>query len=334
MVDIDFQQKFLQTIIDRHDSKKNVIQEIRNVLNIGLDAVYRRLRGETTLTMDQMGLLARHFDISIDELIFGGTSRVLFTFNDFESKVYSIDAYMLTLLNNLKHIRRMSNPKILYASSEIPVFYYNFVPEVFFFKLYVWGRTLWDITHLRENKFSFRLFRPDHFNICQQILDEYSLLPSEELWSINLFDNTLYQIEYHIAAKQMEDGADALKLCEKLYFLVEHFRRMAVAGHKIKKLGAEPTLTPFHLYHNEMIYTNNQVMVTSDDLDMVFSSFCNPNFIYSREGRTCEYIKNWFEKVQLKSISLSGSNERARNQFFDSIKLKIDSTYANIEKML
>lgn len=334
MTDRDFQQKFLQAIHDRHGSKKNVINEIKYVLNLGIDAVYRRVRGETILTINQMELLARHFDISIDELIYGGTSRVLFTFNDFETNVYNIEFYLSTLVNNLKSIRRVSNPKIMYASSEIPIFYYNFVPEVFFFKLYVWGRTLWDITHLKENKFSLELFRPDHFNMCEQILDEYVLLPSLELWSINLFDNTLYQIEYHLAANLMENKADALLLCEKLYFLVEHFRRMASEGYKIRKLGSEPTTTSFELYHNEMIYTNNQVIVTSDELDMVFSSFCNPHFIYSREGRTSEYMKEWFHKVQAKSIILSESNEKARNLFFDQIKSKIDATYKNIEKLI
>ena len=147
-------------------------------------------------------------------------------------------------------------------------------------------------------------------------------------------------IYYHIdksgliESNLMENKADALLLCEKLYFLVEHFRRMASEGYKIRKLGSEPTTTSFELYHNEMIYTNNQVIVTSDELDMVFSSFCNPHFIYSREGRTSEYMKEWFHKVQAKSIILSESNEKARNLFFDQIKSKIDATYKNIEKLI
>lgn len=330
MVD-GFQTLFLDTIQKRYTSRTNLIEDISNVLHVGKDSVYRRLRGDTVLTTDELYALSKHFNISLDELVFGGSDKIHFTFNDFESNIKSIDAYLISLLEKLKFLRRLQNPKIYYASSEIPIFYYCFVPEVFFFKLFVWGRTLWDIEYLKNTTFSLTLFNKNHRDLCTQILSEYVFLPSEELWSINLFDNTLYQIEYHAEGGYFENTSDANELCHKMYLLVEHFRRMAGQSIKIKQIGGHPYEVPFRLYHNEMIYTNNQILVNSETMNLLFSSFCNPNFIHSGEGRICDYSKEWFEKVRSKSTDLSGVNEKARNKFFDNIKRKIDRTIRNLE---
>lgn len=327
----NFQSVFLNTIQNRYTSRQDLIEDISKVLHVGKDAVYRRLRGDTVLTTDELYVLSKHFNISLDELVYGGTDRILFTFNDFESSIKNIDAYLISLLEKLKFLRRLKNPFIHYASSEIPIFYYCLVPEVFFFKLFVWGRTLWDIEYLKTSKFALTLFNKSHKDLCSQILSEYAFLPSEELWSINLFDNTLYQIEYHAEGGYFDNYQESIDLCNKMYLLVEHFRRMASQSVKIKQIGGHPYETPFQLYHNEMIYTNNQILIKSETMDLMFSSFCNPNFIHSTEARMCDYTMEWFEKVRSKSTYLSGANEKSRNKFFDNIKRKIDKTIHNLE---
>ena len=61
------------------------------------------------------------------------------------------------VLTDLRTIHKEKGAEVFYATSEIPIFFYCFYPEIIQFKLYLWARTIWDMEYVKNNPFDFDL---------------------------------------------------------------------------------------------------------------------------------------------------------------------------------
>ena len=330
METIDFQNSFLYKILGLYPKKSSAIDDMGGVLSLSKDAIYRRLRGDSVLTPTEMARLAVRYNISLDDLVHQSENRVFFDFNAFNRKIDNVEDYIDDLLLGLKRLTSLPKIHLYYPTCEIPIFYYCYFPELFFFKLYVWGRTLWQMEYLMKVPFC-----ASHFSFFVRekslaTINEYMKIPSTELWSLNIFDNTLNQVEYHAESGYFARIEDALELCDMLKRIAKHMESMAERGEKVdlegNKIGAS-----FTLFQNEMIYTNNMVLVKSENYRAVHSSFCNPNFITSADSKLFEYTEKWFKSIIAKSTPIGSMDEMNRSKFFSKIIQKIDRAKMRIE---
>ncbi|MBP7273756.1 MAG: hypothetical protein KA974_07930 [Saprospiraceae bacterium] len=328
------QRKFFDAILSQYAKRTDALVAIASVLKVGKDSVYRRLRGDSIITPGEMELLVREFRISLDSLLFeGNLDTVMFSFNAFAQKEITFHKYLSSVDSDFQYLQHIPNVVVKYASSEIPLFYYCLFPELIAFKLYVWGRTIWDLDFLNGRNFSFELLDTPSRLLAQSIFEKYIKLESIEMWSANLFDNTINQIEYHVQNGCIIERDIALQLLAALQGLAQHMQTMATVGKKISdKLNAD-TGTPFTLYHNEIIYTNNTIYIESPFLRIVFTTFVNPNYLRSFDTRICDYTHSWFDSVIQKSNLISVQNEKARASFFNGIQRKITLAKNRIETM-
>ena len=329
------QQLLLDKIIARFSKKVEAVDTLAELLGTGKDAIYRRLRGDTLLTPEEIAKLAVTYNISLDALVFEKVDTVFFSFNSFTQQVRSFEDYLKGIKNNFDLVIPMPNVKLFYASAEIPIFHYCFFPELIAFKLFVWGRTIWDLEAVRSRPFSFDILPFPQIQLTQDLLSAYKQLDSVELWSLNVVDNTLHQIEYSVTSGDFANEQDALVLCDKLIALTHHQQNMATHGKKFLLEGSvESASSNFELFHNEMVYTNNTLFITSDVARIVYSAFSNPNFITSTDDRMCDYVESWFNRIINKSNSISAHSEKARNWFFNGLRRKINLTKSRIEHQI
>jgi hypothetical protein len=326
----DFQRLFLDTLQERYESRNALVEELTQLLQLGKDAIYRRLRGDTALNMEELFTLAQHFEISLDELNFGGMPKINFTLPLADKDLTSPKAFLNGLLDLLKALRKHKNPKIWCASHDLPIFYFALIPEVFAFKIFAWNQVLLP-TSGNLGRFSSAALEPDFLQLCQEINSEYAFVPSEEIWSTSLLDSTLGQIYHHAQQGEFAEKEEARLLCEKMYVLVEHLRRMSAKTAKIRHLGGVPYEIPFHLFHSETLSPNPQYLLDSDQGSLVFNSYCFPEFILSKEGRICAYTLEWFRKLRGKSLYLSGSAQESRDNYFEKINQNIKETLDKID---
>jgi hypothetical protein len=319
-----YQTRFFETLIGMYHKRSDALQSISQILQVSLDAVYRRVRNETIISPDEMEKLALHHNISLDQLMNQNRNDVVFQFNSFSSQVNTFEDFLSTLIATINQIKFIPNGQVLYASSEIPVFYQVIVPRFFAFKLYVWARTVWNFPQFQNRPFEFSLIPASVQLQCKEVFDLYKDLPSTELWSSGIFENTFSQIEHHLHSNKFKQTSDALLLLDDLEKICMHMREMAYHGKKFVQ-GTSPSIgEKITLFHNEMVYTNNTILFISPNLNMLFSTICNPNFIVSKDARICDYLQNWFDAVKNKSIQISEINEKGRSRFFDGILRKID----------
>lgn len=322
----DIQSQLLTRIVERYTKRVDAVDALSKLLNIGRDAVYRRLRGDTLLTPEEIKKICQNYQISMDSYIFNESNTVFFVFNAFTQKITSISDYLNSLKAQIDALKSMNDIQVYYASSEIPIFYYCFFPQLISFKFYVWGRTIWDLDYMRQSPFKLDMIPPHAIELSKDVLNGYLNLYSTELWSINFFDNTLNQIEYHLISGQFADPQDSLTLCGYLKELAQQMRHMAEHGKKFRLKGDPTSGKDFQLYHNEMIYTNNTIMAKSEEHNVraVYTTFANPNFLRSTDRRIFDFTEQWFDKVIRKGSSISKEGERERNRFFRDIIRKIE----------
>jgi hypothetical protein len=326
MAMINFQQKFFDRLFECYPKRSEAVDRIEEILGFTRDTIYRRIRCETILHPDELYQLAKAHNLSLDALMGMGPNQneVVFIFNSFANKINSFEDFMETLIQTIQSIKYIHDGEVYYASSEIPVFYQTLLPHFFSFKLYVWARTAWNFQHFKNLPFDFNLIPKTVQLRYQEAFDLYKTLPSTELWSSGIFENTLSQIEHHLDANLFAEPRDAMKLLDELYNICEHMRAMAENGRKFSYGGSQEHGSPFLLYHNEMVHTNNTILFLSPSVKLLFSTICNPNFIMSRDQRICEFTHDWFKNIMSNSSMISHTNERMRNRFFDGISRKID----------
>jgi hypothetical protein len=329
----NLQIRFFDLIIERFERKSDAVQAIGDVLNLGLDPVYRRLRGSTPLSTEDVTKLVRAFHISLDNLILGGTDSVQFSFNILNQPVKNFEDYINSIHEDTLMASRLPSVKVYYAAADIPFFYCVLAPELAQFKLYTWGRTVWNFPYLNDRKFDFDLIPTPFMDKLKEVTKMYMHFDSIELWNVNIADNTLGQIEYLLQIGGFKDPNDALILCNKLQEVLQKLRKMAETGQKFLVNPAAPTAT-FTLSHNEMISTSNTIFVSSPSTKILFSTLAVPNFIRTTNKQLCDYKQNWFDTVLGKSTPLILSAEKNRDWFFNKLNSKIEIVKRRIQVVL
>jgi len=329
----NLQYRIIDKIIAKYPKKSEAIEAIAECLQISKDGVYRRLRGDTYLTPDELCALSVRYGISIDNMLREDFLNVLFKFNAFSNRVTDFESYLKPIIEDLYNLKNAPNLVVYYATSEIPIFYYCLFPELISFKLYTWAHSIWELNYIKNNQFEFSLISNEVIEQTQNIARMYAMIPSIEIWNVNIADNTLAQIEYHFNSGGFKKNEDALQLCDILFKWTEHCKKAAETGakffvnrHQVHIEGAEYTL-----YHNEMVHTNNTIFVDSPNIRIVFNTFANPNFMRSMDEHICNYTAEWFEKLLQKSNPISLHAEKSRDWFFKKVQHKIDLVKKRIQ---
>ena len=327
----NLQEKVFGKILECFPKRSAAVDELSTLLGVGKDAIYRRFRGDTLVTPDELFVLAKKYSISLDALIYEKTDTVFFRFNPFSYKVNSFQDYLNTLVKNLARLNVMPGIHIRYASSEIPFFYYAYFPELISFKLYIFGRTIWNFDYLNNRSFDFDIVSYPTIRLTEEMLDGYRRISTTELWNLNIMDNTLNQIEYHVNSGGFRQDQDAILLYDKLLELTNHMEFMVMQGRKcaLNDSTAENG-GDLNLYHNEMLYTNNTILVETEQKGFVYTTFASPNFLISGDNRMYSFATDWFNKLMQKASPLSTNAEKSRKVFFNKLRKKIENAKMRI----
>ena len=321
---VTIQKKLFDKIIKQHPKRSVAVESIQDILAIGRDATYRRLRGETLLSPEEMRDLALKYNISLDELAFQDADIVFVSYNVFETETQNFLEFTSNLNKMLKQVSTLPDVEIFHASDEMPIFQLMRFPELFAFKLYVWGVNTWQFGHLQNTPFKTDLVAPDVLKVAKENVQLYDALPTTELWDLGVMDKTLNQIEFCATVEQFENPEDALMLCDQLMELFQHLRKVAEAGVKFPmNQTAQNGKGEFKLFYNEMTSTGNTFLVKSSQSKFLVTAFCSPNFFRSNDERLCNYAEDWLQNIISRSVPMSGAGARSRNRYFNRLEKKI-----------
>ena len=137
--ELNIQNYFISKFKDVLPSSVGLAEELADVLEVSIDSAYRRIRGETELTIEEVYKLTKKYAISVDDVFSNRSDTVTFSYTKLTDSAKNFDEYLNRLYNHLKLISKFENKKIYYVAEEIPIFYSFYSKKLTEFKLFYWG---------------------------------------------------------------------------------------------------------------------------------------------------------------------------------------------------
>lgn len=305
-----------------HNDLAKVVQE---ALGITISAAYKRLRGQTAFSADELAVLAGLYGVSLDAITHQGKGMAPMSFPAAVQPLASPVDFLQRVETSLKAALKLPKVRLCYASTEIPFFQYMRYPELCAFKLYMWNKTTWELPAFSQPTFSPKLFLQDPaMEPCRRsILQLYAQLPSQEFWPVHILDNTLNQLRYAIYEGNLPDKDMAQLLRGQIADMVDELERMAQLGYKDIPGCRNISPASFELYENEIMHTSNIFFVLSPVAKQVFYTYDNPNFLTTNHPDFCDYTERWFEKIRRRSQRMSVDGGKHRKVFFEELRRRV-----------
>ena len=331
-----FQQQLLNHILKMAHKRSEGISEMAKILNKRKDGIYRRLKGETVLSVNELYDIAHAYKFSVDQFTGPATDQFLFSFNMNPERVESGEDFLSMLDLELETIKYSEKKHIFYATQDIPFFIHLFYPELTHFKFYIYSMSSWNVSQDQSSKFSLDLMPSYLENKARRLAMKYAAIPSTDLWMVSLLDVTLNQIAILVEMGKFEKPMESILICDQLLSMVDHMRAMASVGKKIPpgKVESNQSYGSLELFVNEIATTSTTVMVNDDTGKSLFLALCQPCFVKSTNPVVCNQMEAWLNSLVNNSICISVHGNARRNWFFNQLEKKVLATKRIIEHHL
>lgn len=307
------QMMFVERIKQSLPKNFSPVNELSDLLEISTDSVYRRIRGETTFTFDEIIKICNRYKISFDSLCVSSRGSVNFSYKLMSSDAVSVREYISDMLAGIEKVSRFDKKEIIYAAEDIPVFHLFKFREFASFKMFYWMKSVLNVPELKEEKFDPSLVDESILNDGEKIVKLYSRIPCIEIWSERTTSSILKQIDYYNEAGLFKKKEDALQLCDVLSELLSDICRQAEKTSKADIAGHEGN---FIMYNSDIELGNNCILVNAGGLKTVYLRHHTFNSMVSTNASFCDETQQWLEGIIKKSSLISGVAEKQRYQYF------------------
>ncbi|MDH5610295.1 MAG: hypothetical protein OEY56_12535 [Cyclobacteriaceae bacterium] len=314
------QVMFLKNIQEIIPANHSLVNELATLLDISNDSAYRRIRGETSLTFDEISQLCAHFNLSFDAFnAIDGDHMVSFRYHSLEESQQSFSNYFLSLSEEIERVKMATaaDKHILYAGQGIPLFHYLKFPVLTAFKMFYWMKSIMTVDELQSDMFYPDKIDQSLIGIGKSIYNSYISIPSTEIWTDTTFLGSLHQIRFYWDSGIFPSADSALEVCQELRLLLEHVQKMAEISKKRDDfLQTRINGEELNLYFSEIEFEQNCIIVNVGDLRRVYLGQFNFGFIATENSQYYLETQNWLRNIIRKSNLISGASDTVRYQFF------------------
>jgi hypothetical protein len=305
-------------------------EEIADLLGVSSDSVYRRIRGETALTIDEVYKLCTHYKISFDSLCSGESDVVSFQYDSFHFSETGFKKYLVSIRDHLKQISATPGTQIIYLAEDLPLFYYFKYHELVAFIMYYWMKSLIGVPNFENKKFDPNIISPELFEIGSEICDLYFESSSVEIWTDGTIDSLIKQIEYCWESGHFVEKQDALTICQQLKNEIDFVQTLASRGNKLNISVPDKQTGNYQLFQCELGTGNNCILIANGENKAVYITHHTFNKLLTTNKGFCTETEEWLNGLIRKSILLSGTSEKQRYQFFNGLQKKLDQLVEKI----
>ncbi len=316
-VSTNIQSAFLEQIRSRVPENISFADKLAELLNISRDSAYRRIRGETVLSLDEVKKLCDRFGVSLDALLSPSVNTSLFHHRALSTS-YTLEQWLNSVGRNMAVVNGFNQREMIFAARDMFIFHYFRLPELSAFKMFFWLKTV-----IKDPTYANQLFHTDV--IPKEILQAgnklwklYATVPSTEIWSDEAINETIKQIEFYHECRFFANKKQAIQLCDRLIELLNLIKGDAAEG---KKTGGEA----FRLYENEILIADNTVLARMDKMRMVYINYNTLNLLTTHQETFCDKAEKYLDNLIKNSTLISASAEKERNKFFNKMKERIEA---------
>ena len=325
------QIRLFEVIRQKISDRQRLADVIEELLGVSSDSAYRRIRGETELTISELIKICDKFNLSMDEILnYKSNQGALFRYdpiNLMDADVYINRAKrMVDMLNNVKSA---SNKEIIYTARNIPLYHLVLYPELAYLNLYSWNNIFQENAQksISYDDFCSNLDKEKIISMYQQIHHAHTSIPTKEIWTVQTVSVTLKLLEYFYTTKSFGKKNTVLNLLDQLALLMDTVHQYANDGHK-----GDEQKTPFSMYNCSVDMCHNCMLVMKGNQLSMTLRLHTVNFIETDNEVLCNATLKWQRGLITKSTLISGeSSEMQRFRFFESVKKKIENLVKKVK---
>ena len=323
---MEVQLAFFDIIRKKMPNHLKLADEIGDLLEIGSDSSYRRIRGEKELTLSELIKLCNHYNISLDSVVGNKHNDIIFRYNPLDlTNLNNYRVYIKQFAGSVQALANAQNKEMYYTAEDIPIFHFLPFNELTFFKVYVWYNAMSnnDITY---DRFVMQMTNKEELFECyDKMYNSYSNIPSTEIWTVQTIDPILRLLDYYFDIGAFDNKNTAPTLCNQLLLMIDNMMKWTETGKKNNKAD-------FKLYMSETNPENSFMLLKTENVTSATIKLFTINSIITTNTSFCEETKNWIKNIIAKSTLLSGASARERIRFFQTMKTKVINTMERFEK--
>ncbi len=147
------QLHILDSIKQKLKPNISLVDELAELLEISKDSAYRRIRGEKSLDIKEIQILAKYYNLSLDSILNADTNVLSFHTQVIGAQGFSFKDYLISILERLRMISQMDDKVISYSARDLPIFHNFMFPELAAFKIFFWRKTYLNEPQLVDARF-------------------------------------------------------------------------------------------------------------------------------------------------------------------------------------
>jgi len=309
------QELFFQAIKAVLPEYQNLALSIAEELGISTNEAYKKIRGDSNLTFQQIIKLSDCFDVPF---LYNPKQSLSVTFSYLSvNEDLDMIGYLQNLLDNIKAIKNSNKKHITITTDDIPLFHFFKYPELTSFKLFFWANSANNL----EIPFNSSFLSDEIIKISQELHAAYLEIPSTEIWSKDTVTGTLEQIRYAFEAGHLTDNELAVKIVEQVRYCLTDMNMYAISSKK--------TIDPNHTFnwYSCDVLGSIAYLVDFKDRMTCYNRFNTFNYLKTEDQYYCKQTKQWMQGLIMKSVSFSGQGEKHRNKY-------LYNAFAECDKLL
>ena len=325
------QIRLFEVIKQKISDRQRLADVIEELLGMSSDSAYRRIRGETELTISELKKICDKFSLSMDEILnYKSNQGALFRYdpvNLMETDVYINRAKRIA--DSLNNIKSASEKEIIYTARTIPLYHLVLYPELAYLNLYSWSNIFQDNAQksISYDDFCSNLDKERILSAYQQVHHAHMSIPTKEIWTVQTVGVTLKLLEYFYTTRAFGKKNTVLFLLDQLALLIDTVNQYADDGHK-----GDEQKTPFSMYNCSVDMCHNCMLVMKGNQLSMSLRLHMLNFIETDNEVLCNATIKWQRGLITKSTLISGeSSEMQRFLFFESVKNKIEGLVKKVK---
>ena len=322
----ELQQLLFKAIKNKIGENLSAADEIAKLLDISADSAYRRMRGEKTISLDELQILCTHYKVSVDQLLGLQSGGIVFQGQYLDKKTFRFEEFVTSMMHNLAYINSFKEKTFYYMCKDLPIFHQYHLPETAAFKRFFYLKTYFHFPEFERKKFRYADHPVELFELEKKVLDLYNQIPSIEVWNMETMNMFFRQIEFYRDGQVFESDEDVYRLYDAIGKLWDHLEKQASLGYKFnygdpdqKRIGE------FKMYFNEVLMGDNNMLVELDGTKLSYVSHSTINFMLTRDPAFNENMYNHVQNQMRRSTLISEVSEKERAKFFRIIRDRINN---------
>lgn len=231
MTKLNFNTKIIEEIRAILPKDESVANALMEVLSLGKESIYRRLRGEVLFSLEETAKLAERYHFSIDRILDrNGQSRDFFDLDVIcqQTRVEDYADRLGAFIRFFKEMHDCPTAKVRYALNTLPYILYLNFPNLSRFKYF---KCLYQAGMMAPN------FTYQDMEVPQQILDLQKNFIAESQFNSeitmildrNVFSSMCYDVEYFYKLRLIDkEGLEAIK--QEMLQLLDGIEKVAATG--------------------------------------------------------------------------------------------------------